>query len=130
VSEPDSVPRLPARYVTLDEDEVTATDHPIPSFVGEPPRTIPGAPDWANSLFAEMQQWQRSNRESIHELRSQLQVMSANQDLMRHDIELLTDEMRTRANSQERESLRAKRRLEMLADATWGGMRPPGWRDA
>ncbi len=111
-------------------EERTQTDHSIPTFVGQPPRTIPGAPDWANKLFGEMQQWQRSNRESIHELRSQLQTISTNQELTRHELELLADELRSRANSQERESLRAKRRLEMLATATWGAHRPEGWGNA
>lgn len=93
-------------------DEKTSPNHEIPAFVGTPPERIDGAPEWANELFFRLNEgrqidWSR-NRESIHELRNQLQLLSGNVEMLAHEFERYSVEMRERTNWQERELGRLK----------------------
>jgi predicted nucleic acid-binding Zn-ribbon protein len=101
-----------------EDDFPTGTSHQIPSFVGQPPEQIPSAPDWANQiLFAirrDLAENQKRNRESIHELRQDMQRMSANLDVLSHEFERYSTEMRERVNWQEAEIIKHRKAIAEL----------------
>jgi hypothetical protein len=98
------------------EEERTSPHHFIPSNSGLPPEEIEGAPPWANRLFAEMRSWQKSNRESVHDLRDRVQIIATNTELLAHEFERFSTEYQQRSHSQEGQLIKLRKALGEVAD--------------
>ena len=80
---------------------------PPPSFVGEPPVDIPGAPEWANALFREI----RVGTEESRATRKELGRLIRNVELLKQQFSSFRAETRGRFTSHEIELEEMRMRL-------------------